>query len=102
MLIIMIATGLSGVFVYYSLLLGLATRELPKTRFYWARCVGANAFLLSISATMIAQYFHAELSYLLTLCLWLIFTPALHAGYLVALRVAKRPDVTAPETHNEI
>lgn len=102
MLIIMIATGLTGVFVYYSLLLGLATKELPKNRLYWARCVGANALLLSISATMIAHYFHAELSYFLTLSLWLIFTPALHAGYLVALRLAKQPDVTAPETQNEI
>lgn len=101
MLVIMITTGLAGSFLYYCLLLGLATKDLQKTRLYWARCVGANAFLLAVSATMVASYFGAELSYFLTVSLWFVFALVLHSGYLVVTKIAEKESADENDTKSE-
>lgn len=86
MLIVMILTGITGSFLYYTLLMGLYEGEFSKPRGFWLQCVGANAVLLSVSGTLMTSYFGAEPSLLLGAALWPIFVAALEPGYRLVNR----------------
>ena len=81
MLIVLIASGLLGVFFYYAMLKGVVDGKLEKSVSLWSRCVLTSALLLSVSATVVIRYFFESTPWLMTIAIWLLFTAAMAPGY---------------------
>lgn len=99
MIIVLIASGLLGGFYYYVMLDGLMKGKLDPSWGLWSRCVATSAFLLSISATLVAHYFGAKANLWLTLSLWPLTALTLHGGYWVVF--ASLPEKTQREFQHE-
>lgn len=85
MLVILIASGLAGSFFFFALLQGVADGRLERGWSTWSRCVATSALLLSISATMVAGYFGADVSLWLSAALWPVISLPLQGGYWVVV-----------------
>lgn len=90
MLVILIGSGLAGSFFFFALLRGVANGKLARGWSAWSRCVATSAFLISISATMMAGYFGAELSLWLSAAIWPVIALPLHGGYWVAVNACPK------------
>jgi hypothetical protein len=99
MLVLMVFTGLAGSFLYYALLLGLATGKLQRNRSNWLRCVGVTAFFVTISITVIAGYFGADRNLWLSGALWPVVALAMHGGYRAVMTITD--EVNLKETRND-
>lgn len=97
MAIILIVTGLISCFFYYALLSGLASGTLKHTRFHWFCCVGGSSFLLSLSLTVVAQYFGAKPTLWLSLALWPLIFLAFQSGYQAAISHSAISQTSAEE-----
>ncbi|MFC4259607.1 hypothetical protein ACFOZ5_11255 [Marinobacter lacisalsi] len=97
-LIVLVASGLAGSFLYFALLTSIKGKSLAATRANWFCCTVCSAFLLAISASVVAHWFGARPSLWLSVAIWPIFFLPLQAGYSIALK----PEVQAsPSTLDE-
>ena len=82
MFIALLASGLTGAFFYYALLLGIQRGSLKKGPLLWSRCVGACALMLAASASGVVWYvIDEDATYSVILALWPVFILALEPGY---------------------
>ncbi|XOZ33586.1 hypothetical protein ACMDCT_15490 [Halomonadaceae bacterium KBTZ08] len=80
MLVVLVGSGLAGVFFHYAMLVGVKSGALSKGISTWSRCVAGPSLMLAICAAVIIEYFVGDSPYTLTLALWflsvIVFTPA--------------------------
>lgn len=92
MLVLMLASGLGGAFLYYSLLTGLRLGKVHKAPSTWLRCVVASAMMLAVCGSIVVRYFYEDAPYILTLALWPVFILSLEPGYRVISMAGKSSD----------